>query len=103
MAGQVVMQGFVRFGIPIWLRRLVTMVPTVIIVAMGVDPTRALVASQVVLSFVLPVPMVALVVLTACPGVMGELVSRRWLTAVAAASALVVIVLNLVLVAETLG
>jgi len=49
------------------------------------------------------VPMVALVVLTACPGVMGELVSRRWLTAVAAASALVVIVLNLVLVAETLG
>ncbi len=103
MAGQVVMQGFVRVRIPVWLRRLVTMIPTVIIVAMGIDPTGALVASQVVLSFVLPVPMIALVVLTARPGLMGTLVCPRPVTALAAAAALVVIVLNLVLVADSLG
>ena len=102
MAGQVVMQGFVRFAIPVWLRRLVTMVPTVIIVAMGVDPTQALVASQVVLSFALPVPMVALVILTAKPSVMGDLVSNRWLTCAAAIAALVVIALNAVLIMNTL-
>ena len=62
MAGQVVMQGFVGFRIPIWVRRVVTMVPSFVVIAMGADVTSALVWSQVVLSFVLPLPMVTLVI-----------------------------------------
>ena len=62
MAGQVIMQGFVGFRIPIWLRRLVTMLPAFVVVALGVNATHALVYSQVVLSFALPVPMIALLV-----------------------------------------
>src|SRR5581483_10648713 len=72
MAGQMIMQGFVGFRIPIWVRRLVTMVPAFVVVALGVNATAALVLSQVVLSFALPVPMVALVLLTRRREVMGE-------------------------------
>src|SRR5262249_41715866 len=64
MAGQVIMQGFVRVRIPLWLRRLVTMAPTLVVIWIGVNPTRALVISQVVLSLVLPVPVIALVAFT---------------------------------------
>src|SRR5437773_4218760 len=64
MAGQVIMQGFVGFRIPLWLRRVVTMAPSFAIVALGVDATEALVLSQVVLSLILPIPMVALLILT---------------------------------------
>ena len=62
MAGQVIMQGFVGFHVPVWLRRLVTMLPAFAVVAMGADATQSLIYSQVVLSFALPVPMIALVV-----------------------------------------
>ncbi len=55
-----IMQGFVRFRIPIWLRRLVTMIPAFVVVALGVNATNALVISQVVLSIALPLPMIAL-------------------------------------------
>src|SRR5215469_2811700 len=61
MAGQVIMQGFVGFSIPIWLRRLVTMLPAVLVAFIGLDPTRTLVISQVVLSFALPLPVITLV------------------------------------------
>src|SRR6201999_3339947 len=64
MAGQIVMQGFVGFRIPLWVRRLVTMAPPFAIVALGFDATRALILSQIALSLILPVPMVALLVLT---------------------------------------
>ena len=64
MAGQMIMQGFVGFRIPIWLRRLVTMVPAFVVVGLGVDATNALVVSQVVLSLALPLPMIALLVFT---------------------------------------
>src|ERR1700719_4093806 len=77
MAGQTIMQDFVRFRIPLSVRRLATMVPAIIVVAMGVDSTQALVLSQVVLSLVLPVPMIALLVLTGRRDVMGSFVSRR--------------------------
>ena len=73
MAGQTIMQDFVGFRIPLWVRRLVTMVPAVVVVAIGVDPTQALVLSQVVLSLVLPVPMIALLVLSGRRDVMGAL------------------------------
>src|SRR5208282_3282496 len=64
MAGQIIMQGFVGFTTPVWLRRFATMLPAFIIVALGADPTNALVLSQVVLSIALPFPMIALVIFT---------------------------------------
>src|SRR6266700_3297211 len=64
MAGQVIMQGFVGFRIPVWVRRLVTMLPAFVVVALGVNATDALVASQVVLSIALPLPMIALLLFT---------------------------------------
>lgn len=61
MAGQVIMQGFVGFKIPIWLRRTITMLPALAVIATGVDATRALIASQVILCLVLPLPLFLLV------------------------------------------
>jgi manganese transport protein len=103
MAGQTIMQDFVRFRIPLWARRLITMVPAVIVVAMGVDSTSALVMSQVVLSLVLPVPMVALLVLSSRRDIMGSFVSRRSTLALAIIAAAVVLALNLVLLLQTAG
>ena len=80
MGGQVIMQGFVGFRIPIWIRRLVTMAPSFFVVAAGYNATTSLVISQVVLSVVLPVPMVALLVIGRRRSVMGEFRTggRRW-------------------------
>ena len=64
MAGQMIMQGFVGFRIPIWLRRVITMVPAFVVVAYGVNATQALVVSQVILSIALPLPMIALLMFT---------------------------------------
>jgi manganese transport protein len=102
MAGQTIMQGFVGFRVPIWLRRLVTMVPSFVVVALGVNATSALVASQVALSFALPVPMIALMVLTGRSEVMGRFANRGLTQALAGASTVVVLALNAVLVAQTL-
>ena len=77
MAGQVIMQGFVPFRIPLWLRRLVVMAPSFVVAAAGMDVTHALVLSQVVLSFVLPIPMLALVSFTARRDVMAEFANTR--------------------------
>jgi manganese transport protein len=71
MAGQVIMQGFVGFHIPVWARRLVTMLPAFAVIALGYDTTTCLIISQVVLSFALPVPLVALLLLSRRRGVMG--------------------------------
>jgi len=73
LAGQIVMQDFVDWRLPLWLRRLVTMLPTIVIAAFAADATKVLVLSQVVLSFVLPVPLVTLVLFTSSPSVMGGL------------------------------
>ncbi|HEX6488125.1 MAG TPA: Nramp family divalent metal transporter [Candidatus Dormibacteraeota bacterium] len=102
MAGQVIIQGFVRVRIPIWLRRLITMVPTIIVIAIGVNPTEALVLSQVVLSLVLPVPVVALVLFTRRRDLMGDLVNRRLTSVAAAACGLLIVALNVVLLVTTL-
>lgn len=97
MAGQVVMQGFLRWHIPVWIRRVVTMLPALAVIAIGVDPTRALVISQVALSLGLPFALVPLVLFTRRRAIMGELVNH-WLTTVAASAAtLVVVGLNLFL------
>jgi manganese transport protein len=101
MAGQVIMQDFVGFRIPMWVRRLVTMAPAVVVVAMGARPTEALVLSQVVLSLVLPVPMIALLWLIRQPGVMGAFAIGRRLQAVAAAATVIVLGLNVILLLQT--
>lgn len=98
-AGQVVMQGFLRRRIPLTLRRAVTMAPALLVLAVGVDPTQALVLSQVVLSFGIPFALVPLVLLTRRVEVMGPLVNRPVTTAAASVVAAVVIALNLFLLA----
>ena len=103
MAGQTIMQDFVGFRIPLSVRRLATMIPAVIVVAIGVDSTEALVLSQVVLSLVLPVPMIALLVLSGRRDVMGSFVSSRLTQVSAVAAAVVVLALNLVLLLQTIG
>ena len=103
MAGQVIMQGFVRIHIPIWVRRMVTMIPAFVVVAIGVNATQALVMSQVVLSLALPVPMIALVLFTGRADIMGAYVSGRVERVLAIAGAGVILALNVVLLAQTFG
>jgi manganese transport protein len=103
MAGQVIMQDFVKFRMPLWFRRLVTMVPSFVVVALGANATQALIISQVVLSIVLPVPMIALLILTARRDVMGEFVNGRLTNAAAIAAAVMVLALNAILLLQTAG
>jgi manganese transport protein len=104
MAGQVIMQGFLHFHVPIWVRRLVTMAPAIAVIAWGLNPTRTLVWSQVVLSFGLPFALVPLVIFTAKRRLMGGLVNRPITTLVACAVTAVIIGLNLFLLYRlTLG
>jgi manganese transport protein len=103
MAGQMIMQGFVGFQIPLWLRRAITMVPSFIVVALGVNATHALVISQVVLSFALPVPMAALVWFTCRERVMGQYRNRMPMMFAAGLSGIAVLVLNVVLLLQTFG
>lgn len=97
MAGQVIMQGFLRRRIPVWVRRLVTMVPSLVVISIGLEPTRTLVISQVVLSFGLPFAIIPLVVFTARRDVMGVLVNRRITTIAAALASALVVGLNIYL------
>jgi len=103
LSGQVVMQGFIRRRIPLVVRRLVTLAPALIVIAAGVDPTRALVISQVVLSFGIPFALIPLVLLTRRRDVMGALVNSRVVTVAAAAVATVITGLNVTLIALTLS
>jgi manganese transport protein len=100
MAGQVIMQDFVGFKIPMWVRRAVTMVPAVVVVAMGVRATDALVMSQVVLSLVLPVPMIALLLLIRRPGVMAGFAIGRGVQTLAATATVGVLALNGILLLQ---
>jgi len=103
MAGQMIMQGFVGFRIPIWLRRLITMIPAFVVVALGVNATSALVVSQVVLSIALPLPMIALLMFTRRRDVMGAFVNSRLTNAVAVIATAAVLLLNSVLILQTFG
>jgi len=103
MAGQVIMQGFLHRQIPIWIRRLVTMIPALVVIALGLDPTRTLVISQVVLSFGLPFALVPLVIFTSRRDVMGGLANHRLTTVLAAAVTAVIIALNLFLISRMLS
>jgi manganese transport protein len=100
MAGQVVMQGFIRRRIPIFVRRAVTLAPALFVLAIGLDPTDALVASQVVLSFGIPFALVPLLMIASKREVMGSLVNPRWLTAFAGVLAAMIIGLNVFLLQQ---
>jgi manganese transport protein len=103
MAGQTIMQDFVNVRIPLWVRRLATMVPAVVVVAMGVNATEALVYSQVVLSLLLPVPMIALLLLIRRVDLMGRFALGGWMQILATAATGVVLALNVILLLQTVA
>jgi manganese transport protein len=103
LSGQVVMQGFIRRQIPVTVRRLATMLPAFVVIALGVDPSRTLVISQVVLSFGIPFALIPLIWFTAKREIMGQFVNRRATTAAAAVVATVIVSLNVFLLAQTFG
>jgi manganese transport protein len=100
MSGQVVMQGFIRRHIPIFLRRAITLAPALIVLAIGLAPTNALVISQVVLSFGIPFALIPLLVIASKREIMGSLANPRWLSAIAAVLAALIIALNLFLLQQ---
>ncbi len=101
MAGQVIMQGFIRRRIPIWIRRVATMLPTLLVIVIGLDPTRTLVLSQVVLSFGIPFALVPLVMFTRRKELMGVLVNHRLTTIIASIVTGLIISLNIFLLYQT--
>jgi manganese transport protein len=101
MAGQMIMQGFVGFRIPVWVRRLVTMVPAFVVVGLGANATHALVVSQVVLSIALPLPMIALLMFTRRSDIMGAFANSRLTNETALIGTGAVLVLNAVLIVQT--
>jgi manganese transport protein len=103
MAGQMIMQGFVGFRIPIWVRRLVTMLPAFVVVALGANATNALVISQVILSLALPLPMISLIIFTSRADIMGTFANSTLTRVAAAIATAVVLALNVVLIVQTIG
>jgi manganese transport protein len=103
MAGQTIMADFVGFRTPLWARRLLTMLPAFVVVAIGVDPTQALVLSQVVLSLALPVPMIALLLLVFRRDLMGSFVPAPIMRFAGIVGTVVVLGLNMVLLAQVAG
>jgi manganese transport protein len=101
MAGQVIMQGFLHFHIPPWIRRIVTIIPSLIVIFIGLDPTRTLVISQVVLSFGLPFAVIPLVLFTSNKFLMGGLVNKPLTTLLASLSAAMILTLNIFLIYQT--
>src|SRR5215472_5830128 len=103
MAGQMIMQGFIRFRIPILVRRLITMIPAFVVVALGANATSALVISQVVLSIALPLPMISLLIFTSRRDMMGQFVNSRLTFIAALVGTIIVLVLNIFLILQTFG
>jgi manganese transport protein len=103
LSGQIVMQGFIKRRIPIFVRRAVTMLPAFVVIGIGLDPSRTLVLSQVVLSFGIPFALIPLVVFTSKRKVMGPLVNHRLTTAVAVCVAALISGLNIFLLGQTFG
>ncbi len=103
MAGQMVMQGFVGFRIPVLARRLITMIPAFVVIALGANATNALVYSQVALSLALPAPMIPLILFTGRRDIMGAFANSRLTQTAAIAGAAVILILNVILVLQTFG
>jgi len=100
MAGQVVMQGFIRRRIPIFLRRAITLAPALVVLGIGLAPTEALVISQVVLSFGIPFALIPLLLIARRRDVMGDLVNPRWLSILASVLGSLIIALNVFLLQQ---
>jgi manganese transport protein len=100
MAGQVMMQGFLKRQIPVWIRRLVTIIPSLVVISIGLDPTRTLVISQVLLSFGLPFAIIPLIIFTGRKSVMGILVNHPVTTALTCIVAALIIALNVYLICQ---
>lgn len=100
MAGQVIMQGFLQWHIPVWIRRIATMLPALVVILIGLDPTRTLVISQVVLSFGLPFAVIPLIIFTSRRKIMKVLVNRKVTTVVACLVASLIVVLNIYLLVQ---
>ena len=103
LSGQIIMQGFTGWRIPLAWRRLVTMAPAFIVIGLGLNPTRTLVLSQVILSFGIPFALIPLVVFTSRRDIMGVLRNHRSTTVAASVVAGVIVSLNLFLIGQTLG
>jgi manganese transport protein len=103
LSGQVVMQGFIERQIPLFVRRIVTMIPAFVVIALGLNPSRTLVLSQVVLSFGIPFALIPLVIFTSRRDVMGVLVNRRMTIVAAILVAALISGLNVFLLAKTFG
>jgi len=103
MAGQMIMQGFIRFRIPILVRRLVTMIPAFVVVALGANATNSLVISQVVLSIALPLPMISLLIFTSRRDIMGQFVNSRLTFLAGVVGTIIILLLNTFLILQTLG
>lgn len=100
MAGQVIMEGFLHHKMNVWLRRAITMVPSLIVIGLGVDPLRILVLSQVSLSFQLPFAMIPLVLFTSNPQIMGDFANTRITRLLAWLAAFIILSLNTVLLVQ---
>ncbi len=103
MAGQVIIEGFLDIKFPIFLRRVITVIPAIIVIAIGLDPLKILVLSQVVLSFALPFALVPLLILTRRPDLMGSLCNNRKTNALAYVATTVIIGLNGLLLYQAFG
>src|SRR5881397_1025419 len=103
MSGQVVMQGFIQRRIPLFVRRFVTMIPAFIVIGIGLDPSRTLVISQVILSFGIPFALIPLVMFTSRRDIMGVLVNARATIAAAVVVAAIISGLNIFLLGQTFG
>jgi len=98
MAGDMIMKGFVNFHIPVWLRRLLTMLPAFVIVAMGFNPTSILIKSQIVLSLTLPLPLIALVIFSTRKDIMGRFANSKLQAVAATICTVLILILNMVLI-----
>lgn len=103
MAGQVIMEGFIHHRMNVWIRRFVTMLPTLVIIGLGIDPLRILVLSQVSLSFQLPFAVIPLVLFTSNPKIMGPFTNGRWTKVCAWGATAVILALNVVLLVQTIA
>ncbi|WP_282062299.1 Nramp family divalent metal transporter [Bacillus pumilus] len=101
LSGDIIMQGFIQYRIPLYVRRLITIIPPIAIIASGVNPTSALVMSQVVLSFGIAFALIPLILFTSKKRIMGELTNARWVTGISWMIAALVVALNLFLIIDT--
>ncbi|MCF2648748.1 Nramp family divalent metal transporter [Niallia circulans] len=101
MSGDVIMQGFIHFRIPLYVRRVITMVPPIAIIALGINPTTALVASQVILSFGIGFALIPLIIFTSTKRIMGSLVNTKWITVISWIMAILIVSLNIFILIQT--